>query len=85
MGIIESRVEELHLLGISHNNVRLANIHVSVSGKFFFIDLDYRTAQITKNIKRITLNLFTAYSGNMVKMANMEVVIILLRLKFLTK
>ena len=53
MGIIESRVEELHLLGISHNDVRLANIHVSVSGKFFFIDLDYRTAQIKNNFKSL--------------------------------
>ena len=36
--IIKSRLEELHLLGISHNDVRLANIHVSVSGKISLID-----------------------------------------------
>lgn len=36
--IIKSRLEELHLLGISHNDVRLANIHVSVSGKVSLID-----------------------------------------------
>ena len=36
--IIKSRLEELHLLGISHNDVRPANIHVSVSGKISLID-----------------------------------------------
>lgn len=35
---IKLRLEELHLLGISHNDVRLANIHVSVSGKVSLID-----------------------------------------------
>lgn len=32
------RLEELHLLGISHNDVRLASIHVSISGKISLID-----------------------------------------------
>ena len=36
--VIKSRLEELHLIGISHNDVRLANIHVSVSGKISLID-----------------------------------------------
>lgn len=36
--IIKSRLEELHLLGISHYDVRPANIHVSVSGKISLID-----------------------------------------------
>jgi tRNA A-37 threonylcarbamoyl transferase component Bud32 len=36
--IIKSSLEELHLLGISHNDVRPANIHVSVSGKISLID-----------------------------------------------
>ncbi|MDN6749727.1 MAG: DUF3698 domain-containing protein [Staphylococcus equorum] len=36
--VIKSRLEELHLLGISHNDVREANIHVSVSGKISLID-----------------------------------------------
>ncbi|CUM53631.1 unnamed protein product [Debaryomyces tyrocola] len=36
--VIKSRLEELHLIGISHNDVRPANIHVSVSGKISLID-----------------------------------------------
>jgi hypothetical protein len=36
--IIKSRLEELHLFGISHYDVRPANIHVSVSGKISLID-----------------------------------------------
>ncbi|CAR65727.1 DEHA2D19404p [Debaryomyces hansenii CBS767] len=36
--VIKSRLEELHSIGISHNDVRLANIHVSVSGKISLID-----------------------------------------------
>ncbi|CUM57889.1 unnamed protein product [Debaryomyces tyrocola] len=36
--IIKSRLEELHLLGISHNDVRLENIHVCQSGKISLID-----------------------------------------------
>ena len=36
--VIKSRLEELHLIGISHNDIRLANIHVSVSGKISLID-----------------------------------------------
>ncbi|CUM55885.1 unnamed protein product [Debaryomyces tyrocola] len=36
--VIKSRLKELHLIGISHNDVRPANIHVSVSGKISLID-----------------------------------------------
>ena len=36
--VIKSRLEELHLIGISHNDIRPANIHVSVSGKISLID-----------------------------------------------
>ncbi|CUM57502.1 unnamed protein product [Debaryomyces tyrocola] len=36
--VIKSRLKELHLIGISHNDIRLANIHVSVSGKISLID-----------------------------------------------
>ena len=36
--VIKLRLEEIHLLGISHNDVRLSNIHVSVSGKISLID-----------------------------------------------
>lgn len=34
------RLEELHLLGISHNDIRLCNIHVSESGKFSLINFE---------------------------------------------
>ncbi|KAK6455247.1 uncharacterized protein RJT20DRAFT_55736 [Scheffersomyces xylosifermentans] len=34
--VIRSRLNELHSLGISHNDIRLPNIHVSVSGHIFF-------------------------------------------------
>lgn len=57
--VIKSRLEEHHLLGISHNDVREANIHVSVSGKISLIDFGYQIAQIMKDIKRMTLNLLT--------------------------
>lgn len=36
--VIKSKLKEVHLIGISHNDVRLANIHVSVSGKISLID-----------------------------------------------
>ncbi|CUM49401.1 unnamed protein product, partial [Debaryomyces fabryi] len=36
--VLKSRLKELHLIGISHNDVRPANIHVSVSGKISLID-----------------------------------------------
>lgn len=35
---IKSRLKEFHLLGISHNDIRPANIHVSESGKTSLID-----------------------------------------------
>lgn len=37
-GIIKARLRELHLLGISHNDVRLDNIHVSILGRITLID-----------------------------------------------
>ena len=36
--VIKSRLKELHLIGISHNDVRPANIHVSDSGTIYLID-----------------------------------------------
>ncbi|CUM48166.1 unnamed protein product [Debaryomyces fabryi] len=39
--VIKSRLKELHLIGISHNDVRLANIYVSVSGKISLIEVVY--------------------------------------------
>lgn len=35
---IKTRIEELHKLGITHNDIRVLNIHVSVSGKISLID-----------------------------------------------
>ena len=83
--VIKVRLQELHLVGISHNDVRLANIHVSVSGKISLIDFGLSDCKIMKSVKGKTLNLFIAYSVNIAKTANMEVIIILLRLKFLTR
>jgi len=48
--IIKSRLEELHLLGISHNDVRLENIHVSESGKISLID--FGLSDCSNNEKR---------------------------------
>lgn len=36
--VIKDRLMELHLLGISHNDIRLDNIHVSISGRITWID-----------------------------------------------
>ncbi|KAK6456980.1 uncharacterized protein RJT20DRAFT_134278 [Scheffersomyces xylosifermentans] len=33
--VIKDRLKEIHSLGISHNDIRIPNIHVSVSGKDF--------------------------------------------------
>ncbi|CUM53663.1 unnamed protein product [Debaryomyces tyrocola] len=38
--IVKLRLEELHLLGISHNDIRLCNIHVSESGKISLINFE---------------------------------------------
>ena len=48
--VIKSRLKELHLLGISHNDVRPANIHVSVSGKISLID--FGLSDCSNNEKR---------------------------------
>ncbi|KAK6454132.1 uncharacterized protein RJT20DRAFT_99359, partial [Scheffersomyces xylosifermentans] len=36
--VIRSRLKELHSLGISHNDIRIPKIYVSVSGKIWLID-----------------------------------------------
>ena len=36
--VVKERLEEIHLLGISHNDIRLDNIHVSISGRVTLID-----------------------------------------------
>ena len=48
--VIKVRLQELHLVGISHNDVRLANIHVSVSGKISLID--FGLSDCTNNEER---------------------------------
>ncbi|CAG85694.2 DEHA2B16720p [Debaryomyces hansenii CBS767] len=48
--VIKSRLKELHSLGISHNDVRPANIHVSVSGKISLID--FGLSDCSNNEKR---------------------------------
>ncbi|CUM49787.1 unnamed protein product [Debaryomyces tyrocola] len=35
---VKERLAELHLLGISHNDIRVDNIHVSISGRITLID-----------------------------------------------
>lgn len=36
--LVKERLAEIHLLGISHNDIRLDNIHVSISGRITLID-----------------------------------------------
>ena len=36
--VVKERLAEIHLLGISHNDIRLDNIHVSISGRVTLID-----------------------------------------------
>lgn len=50
---IKSRLEELHLLGISHNDVRLENIHVSGSGKISLIDFGLSDSSNNEKRKRL--------------------------------
>jgi hypothetical protein len=49
--VIKSRLEELHLLGISHNDVRKANIHVSVSGEISLIDFGLSDCSNNEGLK----------------------------------
>ncbi|CUM67580.1 uncharacterized protein PRCAT00005280001 [Priceomyces carsonii] len=51
-GVIKSRLEEIHLLGICHNDVRAANIHVSVSGKISLIDFGLSVFPCKEKCKR---------------------------------
>ena len=50
---IKSRLEELHLLGISHNDVRLENIHVSELGKISLIDFGLSDSSNNEKRKRL--------------------------------
>lgn len=53
--VIKERLMELHLLGIAHNDVRIANIHVSLSGKYLKLILGCQSVQVAKNLnKRIS-------------------------------
>ncbi|CUM57513.1 unnamed protein product [Debaryomyces tyrocola] len=61
--IIKSRLEELHLLGISHNDVRPANIHVSVSGKISLIDFGLSDCTNNEEHKRNDLETLDSILG----------------------
>lgn len=50
---IRSRLEGLHLLGISHNDVRLENIHVSELGKISLIDFGLSDSSNNEKRKRL--------------------------------
>lgn len=50
--VIKQRLKELHLLGISHNDVRLANIHVSLSGKISLIDFGLSVCPSSEELTR---------------------------------
>ena len=65
--VIKSRLEELHLIGISHNDIRLANIHVSVSGKISLIDFglsDYTNNEEHKKNDFETLEYILRLNGS---------------------
>lgn len=50
--VIKSRVKELHSLGITHNDIRIPNIHVSVSGKISLIDFGLSDANNNESRKK---------------------------------
>ena len=50
--VIKLRLEELHLFGVSHNDIRSANIHVSVSGKTSLIDFGHSDCTNNEERKR---------------------------------
>ena len=66
--VIKLRLQELHLLGISHNDVRLANIHVSVSGKISLIDFGLsdcsNNEEYKKNDFKSLHEIFREHSSN---------------------
>ena len=49
---IELRLEELYHLGISHNDVRLANIFFSETGKISLIDFGLSTCPTSEKRKK---------------------------------
>ena len=49
--VVKERLAEIHLLGISHNDIRLDNIHVSILGRITLIDFglaDYPSSEERK-------------------------------------
>ena len=50
--VVKERLVELHLLGISHNDIRLDNIHVSVSGRITLIDFGLAVHPSSEERKR---------------------------------
>lgn len=49
--MIKDRIKELHSLGISHNHIRIPNIHVSESGKVSLIDFGLSDASNNESCK----------------------------------
>ncbi|KAK6455488.1 uncharacterized protein RJT20DRAFT_145680 [Scheffersomyces xylosifermentans] len=55
---IKERLQELHSVGISHNNIRISNIHVGVSGKILLIgfgrsDSENNVEHMKKDFERV--------------------------------
>lgn len=50
--VIKQRLKELHLLGIAHNDVKLGNIHVSISGKISLIDFGLSVCPSSEDFKQ---------------------------------
>ncbi|KAK6454725.1 uncharacterized protein RJT20DRAFT_137068 [Scheffersomyces xylosifermentans] len=55
--IVEERLQELHSLGNSHNDIRIPNIHVSTAGKVSLID--FGLSDNTNNQKNIERDMMT--------------------------
>ena len=50
--VIKQRLEDIHQLGITHNDVRLANIHVSLSGKISLIDFGLSVCPSSEELRQ---------------------------------
>ena len=63
--VIRLRLKELHLLRISHNDVRRSNIHVSESGKITLIDFGLSDCSNNEEyVKKMILKILTTYLGS---------------------
>ena len=50
--VIKERLKDLHMLGIAHNDVRLGNIHVSISGRISLIDFGLSVFPSSEELKQ---------------------------------